>query len=108
MDRASYLGVPVLDGVFGGTIMDGTLEQRLTYTTKCGHCGGRETYTLRDTNVNTEITDDAAMRIAMTRVGSSEHGYCEHCERITLHTITCYNLPVQKTSTLAKQFKRGK
>lgn len=69
------------------------LETRLTYTKKCGHCGGAETFILRESNVNTSITDDDARRIAMQNVGSTEAGYCEHCKRITLHTTTCYHLP---------------
>ena len=72
---------------------DRPLAERLTYTTKCGHCGGTEAYTMRDTDTNTTITDQDAVRMAMSLVGRTEPGYCEHCERITLHTITCYHLP---------------
>lgn len=74
------------------------LKIRLTYTRKCGHCGAAETFTMRDTNVNTTITDEDAKRIAMQHVGNTEPDYCEKCERITLHTRTCYHLPEEANS----------
>ena len=69
------------------------LKTELSYIVRCGHCNKDETFTLRASNVNTEITDEDAYRLARENVGRVESGYCESCSMFTQMTTVAYNLP---------------
>ncbi len=76
--------------------MMGKLKTELSYIKRCGHCNKDETFTLRASNVNTDITDEDAYRLARENVGRVESGYCESCSMFTQMTTVAYNLPVVK------------
>ena len=76
------------------------LKTELSYIVRCGHCNKDETFTLRASNVNTEITDEDAYRLAREGVGRVESGYCESCSMFTQMTIVAYNLPTAREAEL--------
>ena len=84
-----------LNNQTGGGAMT-KLKTELSYIVRCGHCNKDETFTLRASNVNTEITDEDAYRLARENVGRVESGYCESCSMFTQMTTVAYNLPVVK------------
>jgi len=68
------------------------LKTRLETIVRCQYCNAEERRTLRDTNVNSNISDDDARRMAFIGVGRTDNGYCEACGYITKHETVAYDL----------------
>lgn len=66
------------------------LPTRLTYIKRCGFCKHDETYIMRDTNVNTNITDEDAIKMAQTYLGEVDTETCENCRYFTEHKRVAY------------------
>lgn len=73
-----------------------------SHFTRCLHCWGINEYTLRASNVNTNIKDEDIYKLAMNNLGEITPDWCELCNMKTAQIEVAYNFKKARTPTKGK------